>query len=56
MKWQNRDRKLTKRHKDKKQDKFFKEKRKKDSDQKISFSRLQRELRRADIEESYEDN
>ena len=55
MKWQNRDRKLTKRHKNRKQDKFFKEKSKKDSDQKISFSRLQRELRRVDIEESYED-
>lgn len=55
MKWQNRDRKLNKRHKNKKQDKFFKEKRKKDSEKKIHLSRLQKELRKAEQEEIYED-
>ena len=56
MKWQNRDRKLNKRHKNKKQDKFFKEKGKKHSQRKIHLSRLQRELRKAEQEEVYEDN
>ena len=56
MKWQNRDRKLTKRHKNKKQDRFFKERGKKDSEKKIYFSRLQKELRRAEQDETYEDN
>ena len=56
MKWQNRDRKLNKRHKNKKQDKFFKEKGKKDSQRKIHLSRLQRELMKAEQEEVYEDN
>ena len=56
MKWLNRDRKLNKRNRNKKQDKFFKEKRKKDSQKEISFSRLQREIRRAEQEELYEDN
>ena len=56
MKWQNRDRKLSKRHKNKKQDRFFKERSKKDSEKKIYFSRLRKELRRAEQDETYEDN
>ena len=56
MKWQNRDRKLTKRNKNKKQDRYFKERGNKDSQEKISFARLQKELRKAEQEELYEDN
>ena len=56
MKWQNRDRKLNRRYKNKKQDKFFKEKGTKDSQRKIYLSRLQKELKRAEQEEVYEDN
>ena len=56
MKWQNRDRKLTKRSNNKKQDKYFKERGNKDSQKKISFARLQRELKKAEQEELYEDN
>jgi len=55
MKWQNRDRKLTNRNKNKKQDKFFRERKHKDSQKKISFAKLQKELRRAEQEELYED-
>ena len=56
MKWQNRDRKLTKRHKNKKQDKYFKERRHRDSDEKILFAKLQKRIRKAEEVELYEDN
>ena len=55
MKWQNRDRKLTKRRKNKKQDKYFKERRHRDSDEKILFAKLQKRIRKAEEEELYED-
>ena len=56
MKWQNRDRKLTRRNKNKKQDRYFRERGHKDSEEKISFAKLQKRLRKAEEEELYEDN
>ena len=56
MKWQNRDKKLNRRYRNKKQDRFFKERGTKDSEKKIHLSRLQKELRKAEQEEVYEDN